>query len=118
MGLRFLEELRASDEYKDLPFIMATAQADMGQQKIIMEAGGNAHCPKPFNEHEIKKAIETAFSGGIKKERVTKERTIIGGRVELNVAHIQITDHLALGALKHRISQGDVELSTSTSPPV
>ena len=38
-----------------------------------------------------------------------KQRSTIGGRVELNVAHIQITDHLALGALKHRIESGDVE---------
>ncbi|WP_321492883.1 ABC transporter substrate-binding protein [uncultured Desulfobacter sp.] len=117
-GLGFLKKLRASEEFKDLPFIMATAQADMGQQKVILEAGGNAHCPKPFNEQEITKAIITAFSGGVKKQRVTKQRSIVGGRVELNVAHIQITDHLALGALKHRIAQGDVEpqffdLSTS-----
>ena len=117
-GLDFLKELRATEEFKNLPFIMATAQADMGQQKTILEAGGNGHCPKPFNEEEIKKAIETAFSGGMKKERVTRDRSIVGGRVELNVAHIQITDHLALGALKHRINQGDVEpqhfdLSTS-----
>src|SRR6056297_583454 len=107
-GLGFLKQLRASEEFKDLPFIMATAQADMGQQKAILEAGGNAHCPKPFNEQEITQAIEAAFSEGMKKQRVTKKRSIIGGRVELNVAHIQITDHLALGALKHRINQGDV----------
>ncbi|WP_035242537.1 ABC transporter substrate-binding protein [Desulfobacter vibrioformis] len=117
-GLRFLKHLRELEEFKDLPFIMATAQADMGRQKEILEAGGNAHCPKPFNEEEIVNAIEAAFSGGMKKQRVTKERGFIGGRVELNVAHIQITDHLALGALKHRINQGDVEpryfdLSTS-----
>ena len=33
----------------------------------------------------------------------------MGGKVELNVAHIQITDHLALGALKHRIEKGDID---------
>ncbi|MCD4719232.1 MAG: ABC transporter substrate-binding protein, partial [Desulfobacula sp.] len=37
-----------------------------------------------------------------------KQRHEMGGKVELNVAHIQITDHLALGALKHRIEQGDI----------
>ena len=118
-GLEFLKALREMDEFKTLPFIMATAQSDKGQQMAIMEAGGNAHCPKPFDEAQIKAAIEKAFSGGMgDTQRVKKERSIVGGRVELNVAHIQITDHLALGALRHRIEQGEVEpehfdLSTS-----
>ncbi|MCG8686787.1 MAG: ABC transporter substrate-binding protein [Desulfobacterales bacterium] len=118
-GLEFLKALREIEEFKTLPFIMATAQSDKGQQMAIMEAGGNAHCPKPFDEAQITQAIEKAFSGGMSEtQRVKKQRSIIGGRVELNVAHIQITDHLALGALKHRIQQGDVEpqhfdLSTS-----
>ncbi len=109
-GMEFLQALRAMDEFKDLPFIMATAQSDKGQQMAIMEAGGNGHCPKPFDEAQISEAIEKAFSGGMAEtQRVQKQRSIIGGRVELNVAHIQITDHLALGALKHRIDQGDVD---------
>ncbi|OQY51249.1 MAG: multifunctional response regulator receiver/nitrate/sulfonate/bicarbonate ABC transporter substrate-binding protein [Desulfobacteraceae bacterium 4572_89] len=109
-GLEFLKALRASEEFKDLPFIMATAQADKGQQMVIMEAGGNGHVPKPFDEEQISKGIEKAFSTGMEKaQHTTKQRSIMGGKVELNVSHIQITDHLALGALKHRIEQGDVE---------
>ncbi len=109
-GLEFLQELRKIDEFKDLPFIMATAQADKGQQIAIMEAGGSGHVPKPFDEEQIKKGIEKAFSGETEdKKPVKKKRSIIGGKVELNVAHIQITDHLALGALKHRIDNGDIE---------
>lgn len=109
-GLEFLQELRKTQEYKDLPFIMATAQSDKGQQKAIMDAGANGHVPKPFDEQQIGKAIEKAFAGETAQEAPkVKQRHMIGGRVELNVAHIQITDHLALGALKHRIEQGDVE---------
>jgi ABC-type nitrate/sulfonate/bicarbonate transport system substrate-binding protein/AmiR/NasT family two-component response regulator len=109
-GMEFLKALRASDEFKDLPFIMATAQSDKGQQLSIKEAGGNGHVPKPFDADQIGKAIEQAFAGGMEQtEREEKKRSTIGGRVELNVAHIQITDHLALGALKHRIETGDVE---------
>ncbi len=109
-GLEFLQELRKIDEFKDLPFIMATAQSDKGQQKIIMDAGASGHVPKPFDEIQIGKAIEKAFAGETEDDTPkVKQRHIIGGRVELNVAHIQITDHLALGALKHRIEQGDVE---------
>ena len=109
-GLEFLQALRKIDEFKNLPFIMATAQADKGQQKLIMENGGNGHVPKPFDEQQIGEAIEKAMSGDFGPiERVEKQRHTMGGKVELNVAHIQITDHLALGALKHRIEQGDVE---------
>jgi len=109
-GLEFQQALRAMDEFKTLPFIMATAQSDKGQQIAIMEAGGNGHVPKPFDESQISKAIEIAFSGETTdKTPVKKQRHVVGGRVELNVAHIQITDHLALGALKYRIDQGDVE---------
>jgi len=108
-GLEFLQALRKMDEYKDLPFIMATAQSDKGQQIAIMEAGGNAHVPKPFDEEQISRAIEKSFSGESEDEKLRqKQRHEMGGKVELNVAHIQITDHLALGALKHRIEQGDV----------
>ena len=109
-GLEFLIALRATDEFKNLPFIMATAQSDKGQQLNIKEAGGNGHVPKPFDAEQIGKAIEQAFAGGMETAKSTqKQRSTIGGRVELNVAHIQITDHLALGALKHRIESGDVE---------
>lgn len=109
-GLEFLQALRNMDEFKTLPFIMATAQSDKGQQIAIMEAGGSGHVPKPFDEAQISRAIEKAFSGDTEdKQQKPKQRQVIGGKVELNVAHIQITDHLALGALKHRIEQGDVE---------
>lgn len=109
-GLEFLKALRKMDEFKNLPFIMATAQSDKGQQIVIMEAGGNGHVPKPFDEGQISRAIEKALLGeSVEDKPKTRQRQVIGGRVELNVAHIQITDHLALGALKHRIEQGDVE---------
>ncbi len=109
-GMEFLVALRATDEFKDLPFIMATAQSDKGQQLSIKEAGGSGHVPKPFDADQIGRAIEQAFAGGMESAQSAKKtRSIIGGRVELNVSHIQITDHLALGALKHRIETGDVE---------
>jgi ABC-type nitrate/sulfonate/bicarbonate transport system substrate-binding protein len=109
-GLEFLQALRKLDEFRDLPFIMATAQSDKGQQIAITQAGGNGHVPKPFDQDQISRAIDRAFSGEKAQPAVkTRQRSIMGDRVELNVAHIQITDHLALGALKHRIETGDVE---------
>ena len=110
-GLEFLQWLRSKDEYKDLPFIMATSQSDKGQQIKVMEAGGNGHVPKPFDADQIKEGIEKAFAPENEKnaeQDAPKLRKMSGKKVELNVAHIQITDHLALGALKHRIEQGEV----------
>ncbi|MCK5100977.1 MAG: ABC transporter substrate-binding protein [Desulfobacteraceae bacterium] len=122
-GLEFLIELRKTDKYKNLPFIMATAQSDKSSQNDIMDAGGNGHVPKPFDEKQINKAIEKIFSpeDGADDKPKKKKRQVIGGRVELNIAHIQITDHLALGVLKHRIEQGEIEpeyfdLTTSLKP--
>jgi ABC-type nitrate/sulfonate/bicarbonate transport system substrate-binding protein len=107
-GLEFLQWLRSQEAYRTLPFIMATAQADKGQQIAIMEAGGNGHVPKPFDSKQIKDAIEKVFAPEAGADVVKKERRVVDGKVELNVAHIQITDHLALGALKHRIDLGEV----------
>ncbi len=107
-GLEFLQWLRSQDAYKNLPFIMATAQADTGQKITIMEAGGNGHVPKPFDSDQIKSEIEKVFSGETEKTVTVKDRKIVDNRVQLTVAHIQITDHLVLGALKHRIETGDV----------
>ena len=68
-GLEFLKALRQMDKFKDLPFIMATAQSDKGQQITIMEAGGSAHVPKPFDEEQISRAIEKAISGDVGDEK-------------------------------------------------
>jgi len=107
-GLEFLQWLRSQQEYKDLPFIMATAQADKGQQIAIMDAGGNGHVPKPFDSEQIRSGIEKALNPVIQKGKKARNRKSVDGKVELTVAHIQITDHLVLGALKHRIEIGEV----------
>ncbi|MDY0220846.1 MAG: response regulator [Desulfobacterium sp.] len=107
-GLEFLKWLRSRDAYRDIPFIMATAQADKGQQIRIMEAGGNDHVPKPFDVDQIRASIEKVFSRGGETPSGKKEHGVVDGRAILKVAHIQITDHLALGALWHRIQNGEV----------
>ncbi len=109
-GLEFLKWIRKNPLYQDIPFIMATAQADKGQQIAIYEAKGNAHVPKPFDSNQIKEAIYKVLAPETLSPSASgpKKRNVIDGRVELNVAHIQITDHLALGALKHRIETGEI----------
>jgi len=121
-GLEFLQAIRQMDEFKKLPFIMATAQSDKGQQLAAKEAGANGHVPKPFDATQIRGAIEKIFSHDSSDEMPKKrQRNVVNGKVELKVAHIQITDHLALGALKHRIDTGEVvpehfDLTTCLKP--
>lgn len=108
-GLAFLKEVRKRDALKGIPFIMATAQGDKTQQEIAQQAGSNGHVPKPFDEVELKTAVEKAFapteqaSAG---EAYTPE--VRDGKVVIRLGHIQITDHLALGILKHWIDTGKV----------
>lgn len=107
-GLEFLTWVRGEDRFKEIPFIMATAQGDKAQQKRAKEAGANGHIPKPFDKEELKAGIEAIFSPDAQGPQHKRERTVVAGKVQMKLAHIQITDHLALGVLKHRIETGEV----------
>ncbi|SCY61107.1 ABC transporter substrate-binding protein [Desulfoluna spongiiphila] len=108
-GLELLQEVRKREALKKIPFIMATAQGDKTQQEIARNAGSNGHVPKPFDEVELKTAIEKAFAPteeATSAEKHTPE--VRDGKVVIRLGHIQITDHLALGILKHWIDKGEV----------
>lgn len=109
-GLEFLQWVRASSDYKDIPFMMATAQGDKTQQATVMDNGGNNHIAKPFDSDEIKKKIVEIFEGGDSSAASGQQREpeFVDGKVLIKVAHIQITDHLILGVLKHQIETGAV----------
>lgn len=108
-GLEFLKWVRKSDKFASLPFIMATAQADRTQQLVVKNEGGQGLLPKPFDGKELKATIEEIFSQGEKKKEARREAKVVNGKVQLKIAHIQITDHLALGILKHQIETGQVK---------
>ena len=108
-GYDLLLWVRADEKWKDVPFIMATAQAEKKQTLKAKEAGVSSFITKPFSAQELKTLIEETF--GAKKdgegEDVGKARLpqkAASGKVRLSVAHIQITDHLTLGVLKHLIA--------------
>lgn len=109
-GLELLQWVRANESFKTLPFIMATAQGDKTQQATVLDNGGNNHIAKPFDADEIKKKISETFEGKdpTATGSQTRERTFVDGKVKIKLAHIQITDHLILGVLKHQIENGDV----------
>lgn len=121
-GYDLLLWVRDNEIFKETPFLMATGRGEKKEVAKATEAGVSAFISKPFNPQELQAKIEEAF--GFKEEE-TKERrkpTITeSGKVLLKIAHIQITDHLALGVLKHLIKQGEVtphyfELETECMP--
>jgi chemotaxis signal transduction protein/ABC-type nitrate/sulfonate/bicarbonate transport system substrate-binding protein/AmiR/NasT family two-component response regulator len=114
-GMDVLAWMRQNPLLKDTGFLMATGQGDKIYVKQAMEAGASGVVAKPFSPDELKNKIEEIF--GEKKEAPAKpverasEKTSDGRRV-LKIAHIQITDHLALGVLKHQIETGQVKPHT------
>ncbi|MCP4354789.1 MAG: ABC transporter substrate-binding protein [Proteobacteria bacterium] len=122
-GMELLQWIRRDERFKMIPFIMATAQGDKSQQEKVRVNGGNNHIAKPFDDVEIAQKIHEVFdvkpSGD--EEVQPREREIRDGKVVLKLAHIQITDHLALGIMKHLIEAGELnpehfELETQRMP--
>ena len=104
-GYEFLKWVRSDDEFLNIPFLMATAQAQKSQKNKAFDAGVTEIVTKPFSPNELLEAIENSIQG-IKNEEVIAEKVIHkteSGKILLKVAHIQITDHIILGVLKHLI---------------
>ncbi len=105
-GFELLTWMRQEPKYKDIAFLMATGQGDKIYVKQAMDAGASGVVAKPFSPDELKSKIEDIF--GVKRDipeqpAEATPKTTADGRAVLKIAHIQITDHLALGVLKHRI---------------
>ena len=106
-GYELLVWVRSEEKHKDIPFIMATARGEKKQMAKAEEVGVSNFITKPFSPPELKSVIEDTL-GEKKEEKALKAppppRKSASGKVLLNVAHIQITDHLTLGVLKHMIA--------------
>ncbi len=111
-GFDLLTWMRQDPKYKSVAFLMATGQGDKIYVNQAMDAGASGVVAKPFSPDELKNKIEDIF--GVKRDvpeqtvPTTPQKTA-DGRPVLKVAHIQITDHLALGVLKHRIDTRELQ---------
>jgi len=56
-GLELLKTLRASDNFKNLPFIMITAETKTDNVIVAKEAGVNNYIIKPFNAATLKSKL-------------------------------------------------------------
>ncbi|MDM8516375.1 response regulator [Desulfobacterales bacterium HSG16] len=114
-GYELLVWVRFNQHYSDLPFIMATSQAEKKEVAKAVRAGVSSFLSKPFSSDELKGVIEEIF--GTKTEEqdikdVADEPKFLSRppkKILLNVAHIQITDHLVLGVMKHLINVGTLK---------
>lgn len=108
-GLELLLWVRSQERTKSIPFLMATGQGEKKQEQKAIDAGVSSFIAKPFNEDELKRKIEEAFGEGGQETVVDRgPRETDAGKVKLKVAHIQITDHIVLGVLKHLIAKGEM----------
>ena len=57
-GLEVLEKCRSSKEFKDLPFIMVTAEAEQEGVVRALKAGANEYLIKPISAEMLQKKIE------------------------------------------------------------
>lgn len=113
-GYELLQWVRTNEKYMDVPFIMATARGEKKQVTKAIDAGVTDFITKPFSANELLELIQKVFEGKGKPEKVTtpkvmQPRKTAAGKLLLKVSHIQITDHLALGVLKHLIATGKLE---------
>ncbi|MBU1054574.1 MAG: chemotaxis protein CheW [Proteobacteria bacterium] len=107
-GYELLTWLRSHETYNNTPMIMATGQGDKEYVEKAMQAGANGVVAKPFTPEDLKYQIEKAFGIDKKKPKKTDSGITLDkdGKVLLRIAHIQITDHLTLGVMKHMLEKG------------
>ena len=106
-GLQLVQWLRGREEFKKMPILMATSHGDKAYVAEIMAAGADGVLTKPFNADELKSAMAKVLGqddpAAAKTQAAGGPRQTEDGRLLLRMAHIQITDHLALGVLRERV---------------
>lgn len=61
-GLDLLKKMRAMEEYKKLPFLMITAEAEQGNVVIAVKAGVSNFIVKPFSAQVLIEKIDKIFN--------------------------------------------------------
>ncbi|CAK0782108.1 purine-binding chemotaxis protein CheW [Gammaproteobacteria bacterium] len=110
-GFELLQWVRADARCANIPFIMATARGERKQMAAATEAGVSNFITKPFGPPELNELINDTFGGKSAVQTTPTQEPRVpqlnsAGKLILEMAHIQITDHLTLGVLKHLIDTG------------
>lgn len=62
MGLDFLKEVRSNDIYREVPFLMVTAESQKGNVLDAAQAGASNYIIKPFTVDLLRRKLEALFS--------------------------------------------------------
>lgn len=62
MGLDLLQSLRAEERYKDLPFLIVTAEAQKEAVSEATESGISTYIVKPFTANMLQTKLEAIFN--------------------------------------------------------
>jgi two-component system chemotaxis response regulator CheY len=60
-GIDLLKNVRSKDEFKKVPFLMVTAEAEQSNVVIAVKAGVSNYIIKPFNPETLKGKIDKIF---------------------------------------------------------
>lgn len=63
-GLDLLKKLRSTDQFKAVPFLMVTAEAEQSNVVIALKAGVSNFIVKPFSAVTLKEKVEKIFNNG------------------------------------------------------
>ena len=61
-GLEFLKAVRSNEKFKDIPFLMVTAEALKENIVAAVKAGVSNYIVKPFTAETLKEKIEKIFA--------------------------------------------------------
>jgi two-component system chemotaxis response regulator CheY len=60
-GLEFLKRVRASEQYKEMPFVLLTAESEAAQVQEAVLAGVDNYIVKPFTEAILREKLEVVY---------------------------------------------------------
>jgi len=64
-GYEFIQSVRASSEWRDLPLMMVTTEIEMEQVVQALSAGANEYLMKPFTPEMVQEKLEILGIRGI-----------------------------------------------------
>lgn len=72
-GFKLLENLKSSDDYKQIPTIMLTARAGINDKLNALRIGVDDYILKPFNEDELKVRVNNLISFSERRSNAVDE---------------------------------------------
>jgi signal transduction histidine kinase/DNA-binding response OmpR family regulator len=75
-GFEFLEKVKANDKWRDLPFIMLTARAEMQTRLNALRIGVDDYLLKPFDEEELLVRIKNLIANYEERRMFTEEEAL------------------------------------------